>query len=105
MVLLNDKPTRLAIIVGKYLLSGNCTDVIGGTMTAGTADAYGSNLITWAPPFISAPIILVNAISAGATTATIMPISITGVTVSNAYLQCYASGGGTNLLLIGEAKL
>ena len=53
---------QLAMIAGKYVMSGSCTDVIGGTMTAGTMSA--SALLTFAPAFESAPII-VGSIMAG----------------------------------------
>ena len=53
MTLFNDKPTQLAMIAGDYVQSAGCTEVIGGTLTAGTMSA--SALLTWAPPFISAP--------------------------------------------------
>jgi hypothetical protein len=105
MTLFNDKPTQLATIVGKYVCSGGCTDVIGGTMTAGTADAGGSALITWAPAFISAPVIIAQGFSAAGTTSTLMGCLVTGVTVSNAYIECYASGGSVNVIAIGQARL
>ena len=96
---------QVSIIAGKYVLSGSCTDVIGGTMTAGSADSAGSNLITWSPAFVSAPMVFANAFSAASTTATIMPLAITGVTVSNCYVQCYASGGSMNIMCVGETRL
>lgn len=105
MVLLHDKGTKLAILAGKLKLSSAFTDVIGGTMTVGTADGDGSALITWAPAFISAPIVVGTAFSAGATSTTIMGVQFTGVTVSNAYIECYASGGSVNIIAVGEARL
>ena len=105
MTLLHNKPTKLSIIAGKVVLSGSCTDVIGGTMTAGTFDSAGSGLITFSPAFISAPIVFAQAASAASTTATIMPVAVTGVTVSNCSIECYASGGSVNIMLVGEARL
>ena len=104
-MLFNDKPTQLAMIAGNYTLSVGCTNVIGGTITAGTADAYGSALLTFSPPFIATPIILATAFSAASTTATIMPVALTGAGVSNVSIECYASGGSVGLLIIGEARL
>lgn len=100
-----DRPIQLTLIAGKYALSGNCSGVLGGTMTAGTADAYGSNVIYWTPPFISAPLVFAQAFSAASTTATIMPIAVTGVTNCGCYVQCYASGGSMSILALGEARL
>ena len=105
MALFHGKETRLGYIIGKVVLSGSCTDVIGGTMTAGAFDAEGSGLITFAPPMVTAPIILANAFSAGAVTGSLMPVNITGVTVSNFYIEYYASGGAMNVAIIGEARL
>ena len=96
MVVLNDKPTQLGMIVGKYVYSGGCTDVIGGTMTAGTADA-ASALITFAPPFISAPVVNVT-VQAGigaVMTASNWLVGVTGVTVSNAYIMTPSGSGCT----------
>jgi len=105
MVLLNDKPSQLAMMAGKLVLSGSFTGVIGGKMTCGTADAHGSAQITWAPPFITAPIILGQTFSAVATTASGLGVFFTAVTVSNADVVCYASGGSVNMILFGEARL
>lgn len=105
MVLFHDKGTKMAILAGKLTLSGGFTDVIGGRMTVGTADGDGSALITWAPAFISAPVIVAQAFSAASTTTTIMGVALTGITVSNASIECYASGGSVNIIAIGEARL
>jgi len=105
MALFNAVPIQMAMIAGKVVGSGSCTGVIGGTMTAGSFDSGGSALITRAPAFKTAPIVVGNAFSAAATTGSIMPINISGVTVSNCTVQYYASGGSINLVAIGEAKL
>lgn len=105
MVLINNVPTKMAIMAGKLVLSGSFTGVIGGTMTCGTADAHGSASITWAPDFITAPIIVGTAFSAGASTTSIMGVQLTAVTVSGADITCYASGGSVNVIMVGEARL
>lgn len=105
MALFNDKPTQFGFIVGHIAGSGSATGVIGGTMTAGTFDSGGSALITFAPPFISAPIVVAQALSAAATTASIMAVNVTGVTVSNCYIQYYASGGSIDICLFGLQRM
>lgn len=111
MALFNDKPTQLAMILGKYVMSGGCTDVIGGTMTAGTADANGSALITFAPPFISAPVVIAQ-LQAGvggggaALTASNYSWMVTGVTVSNCYIATLNGSGCTySFSILGLARL
>lgn len=107
MALFHDKPTQLAMICGKVVLTGNCTDVIGGTMTAGTFDVDGSGLLTWAPPFISAPIILGTS-NSGALTVTSPTVRFTGVGVSTAYLTVGATASEEQtigIVLMGQAKL
>ena len=109
-MLLNDKQTKFAMIVGKYVCSGGFTDVIGGTMTAGAMT--NSVLLTWAPPFISAPSVLVS-VQSGIDGGAIMTgsnffVALTGVGVSNAYLAVLNGGGSGNVvsvLAIGEARL
>ena len=112
MVLLNAKPTQLAILVGHYVSSSGFTDVIGGTLTAGTADSEGSALITWAPAMISAPKIFLQPRSGGSANVLDFNAFATGVTVSNAYIAQCLSGGqtastatGVDVLIIGEARL
>ena len=109
-MLLHNKPTQLGWIAGKYIVSGNCTDVIGGTLTAGsTTAAQASALLTWEPAFVSAPTILATINSGGATT-TSPSARFTGVTVSNAYI---AIAGGASpisdvtvgIMILGEVKL
>lgn len=100
-----NNPIQMWLVAGKYALSGNCSGVVGGTMTAGTADAYGSNVIYWTPAFISAPMVFAQAFSAAGTTATIMPVNVTGVTNCGCYVECYASGGSMSILCLGEARL
>lgn len=109
MSLFNAVPVQMAMIAGKYVMSGGCTDVIGGTMTAGAMSA--SALLTFAPPFVSAPII-VGSVMAGLAgggavlTASNYLIGFTGVTVSNAYLMTLgASGCVIAIQAVGEAKL
>jgi hypothetical protein len=104
-----DMNGQLGMIVGKYVMSGGCTDVIGGTMTAGTMSA--SALITFAPPFISAPTIVgsvMGGIGGGGAvlTASNYLIGFTGVTVSNAYLMSFeGSGCVVSIQAIGLQKL
>jgi len=100
MSLFHGKETRLGYIIGKIIQSGNCTDVIGGTLTNGTFDGEGSGLITFAPPFISAPTINVS-IQAGlegggaVLTASNYFVSVTGVTVGTCYVQGTQGSGLT----------
>jgi hypothetical protein len=109
MTLLNDKPSQLAMIVGNYVQSGGCTEVIGGTLTAGTMSA--SALLTFAPAFISAPSLFASVkagIAGGAVmTASNFQVAFTGVTVSNAYLINIGGGSGctVSILAIGQARL
>lgn len=112
MVLLKaNADNQLAIIAGKVVLSGGCTDVIGGTMTAGAMT--NSCLLTFAPAFVSAPI-MIGSVMAGiggggaAMTGSNFTIGFTGVTVSNAYVMVPAdSSSGTviSVAAIGLAKL
>jgi hypothetical protein len=109
MALFNDKPTQLAMIAGKYEMSAGCTGVIGGTMTAAAMTA--SALLTFAPPFISAPIIVASIqsgiIGGAVLTASNFLVSFTGVTVSNAYISMLGGGSGATvgIIAIGEARL
>jgi len=107
-MLFHDKPTQLAMIAGKYVMSGGCTDVIGGTMTAGAMTA--SALLTFAPAFISAPSLFATVqegITGGAVmTASNFQVQFTGVTVSNAYLSTLnASGCTISIMALGQARL
>ena len=97
MALLNANiDSQFGVIVGKYVQSGACTDVIGGTMTAGSMSA--SALLTFAPPFVSAPVI-VGSVMAGiggggaVLTASNYFVGFTGVTVSNAYVMTFEGSG------------
>ena len=109
MSLFNDKPTQLAVIIGKYVASGGFTDVIGGTLTAGTCDVGGSATITWAPAMISAPSIMVCINSGlGTNTTSISDPVISAVTVSNANFVAGgtpASGATYAFMIIGQARL
>lgn len=107
MTTFHGKPPQLAIIAGKIVMSGNCTDVIGGTMTAGTFDGDSSGLITWTPPFKSAPTVMASLNSGGATTTSPV-VRITGVGVGTAYVtmgESPLSGFTVGIIAIGEAKL
>lgn len=110
MSLFNAIPPQMAVIMGKYIFSGNCTGVIGGTLTAGaTTAANNSALLTWSPAFVSAPIIVAS-INSGALTTTSPVVRFTGVGVSNAYIAL--AGGASPLsdvtvgiMIVGECKL
>lgn len=107
MVLLNNKPTELAMIAGKYVMSGSCTDVIGGTLTAGTPDNESSGLLTWAPPFNSAPMIF-GTINSGSVATSSPAVRFTGVGVSNAYVTMSENGDSgvtIGIVLMGESRL
>ena len=110
MALFNAPPPQLATIIGKYVFSGSCTDVIGGTMTAGaTTAAQASALLTWAPAFKSAPVIIGTMMS-GPDTTTSPTVRFTGVTVSNAYVAVAGgaspiSGVTVGIMIVGEAQL
>jgi len=82
-------------------------------MTAGTADAAGSNLITFSPPFISAPrvFLTMEGLNASVVTAGNCPL-LTGVTVSNCYIQTdptlsgsQGAGQGVNIAIFGLQRL
>lgn len=113
MVLLHNQPTKLAIITGKYVMSSadGCTDVIGGTMTAGSLTAaQGSALLTWAPPFVSAPMIFGTVNKSNPAATTNATVRFTGVTVSNAYVMMAAGNNACSqavigITVIGEARL
>jgi len=107
--LLHDKDPQVALIFGKCPTSGNFSQVIGGTMTAGTWDDETSSLITWAPPFISAPILIGTLMSGGLTTTSPV-VRFSGVGVSNAYVTmgetALANTGATiSILAIGRSRL
>lgn len=110
MALFNAVPSKLGFIVGKYVFSGSCTDVYGGTLTAGaTTAANNSALLTWSPAFISAPV-LVAVINSGPGTTTSPCVRFTGVGVSNAYIQLAAgaspiSGVTVGIMAVGEQRL
>lgn len=110
MVLLKaNADNQLGFIVGKYVMSGACTDVIGGTMTAGAMSA--SALLTFAPPFVSAPVIVASIMAgleggAAVFTASNYSLMLTGVTVSNAYVATLgASGCVVSIQAFGLQKL
>ena len=111
MSLFHGKNVQLGYIVGKINQSGSCTDVIGGTMTAGTFDSAGSGLITFAPPFVSAPIVQVSiqgGIDGGGATLTASNylVQMTGVGVSNVSIAgTEGSGLIVGITAIGLQKL
>lgn len=110
MVNLNSRPTRLGVIAARFSASGSIASGgswYGGTITAGTADASGSALLTF-DPFMSAPICIGTYENFGARTANITQIAFTGVGVSNVYVNhgCTpASRGQIHVTLFGEVKL
>ena len=101
------KDTELGMICGNYPLAGAMTNVHGGTMTAGTADTDSSALITWAPPFVSAPSVIVTVVS-GMTTLSGEVAKVTGVGVSNCYVflgEVGASGATVSIGCFGCQRL
>lgn len=108
MTVLAGMNQQLGMIGGVITASGNATGVFGGTLTAGTFDVAGSGLITFAPPFISAPAIFVSYDGFGANTNNIAVAQLTGVTVSNAYVSIGttpASGGRISFVALGLQRL
>ena len=107
--LLHDKDPQVALIFGNCPTSGTFSQVIGGTMTAGTWDDETSALITWAPPFIVAPTLIATLMSGGGIT-TSPTVRFSGVTVSNAYVSlgetAIANTGATvSIIAIGRSRL
>lgn len=87
MGFITGKETRLATILANVIVSGGCTNVVNGNMTAGTFDSDGSGLLTY-DKFGSIPKILGQVISGGSTTTSVGGfLTFTGITVSNAYLR------------------
>ena len=107
MVQFHDKPSQLAMIAGKYVMSYGCTDVLGGTLTAGTPDNESSALLTWAPPFVSAPTVI-GTINSGGSTTTSPVVRFSGLGVSNVYISLGESpltNVTIGVVLVGEARL
>lgn len=110
MVLFHDKPPQIALICGQYVFSGQCTEVVGGTMTAGSTSASNNSaLLTWSPAMVSAPILIATVQSGGSTTTGVVA-RFTGVGVSNAYIHLAGgaspvSGVTVGIMIVGEAKL
>lgn len=107
MTLLHSKPPQLAFIAGKYVFSNGCTDVIGGTLTAGTADDENSALLTWQPCFESAPMVY-GTINSGGLTTTSPSLRFVGVTACGGYValgQSPLTNVTVGLFIVGQAKL
>lgn len=110
MAVFHDKPPQLAVIAGKVVMSVGVTGALGGTLTGCTTalmDANSSGLLTWAPPFVSAPVVLAS-INSGPATTTSPVVRLTGITVSNAYLTMGESpltNVTVGVVIIGEARL
>lgn len=110
MVCFHDKPPQIAFIMGKYIFSGQCTDVIGGTLTAGaTTAAAASAKLTWSPEFVTAPIIL-GCVQGSGLAITGPTVRFTGIANSYGYAVLAAgaspiSGVEASIMIIGEAKL
>lgn len=108
MTLFHAIPPQMAFIAGKYIFSGNCTHVYGGTMTAGTADDECSAPLYWSPPFVSAPS-LIASIQSGLDAGTTSPtIRFSGVTNCGCYVtigQHGLSDVTLGILALGETKL
>lgn len=108
MTNLHNKPSKIAFIAGKIKASGSCSQVIGGTMTAGTFGAAGSGLITFDPPFISTPAIFASLEGWGVYTSNKTCVQLTGAGVSSVYVAIGTtpcSGATIHLLAMGEVRL
>ena len=87
MVNLHGRDPLMGMVAGNIVVSGASTNVVGGPMTAGTFDADGSGLLTFAA-FKQVPIVVGTVINGGDTTTSVGGyLTFTGVTVSNAYLR------------------
>ena len=87
MGFLSGKETRIATILANVVVSGACTNVINGKMTAGTFDSDGSGLLTY-DKFAQVPSLFYSVINGGGTTTSVGgTVTLTGATVSNVYLR------------------
>lgn len=108
MVLFHDQDPNLAVIFGQYKAGEGCTNVIGGNLTA-TFAVSGSVAFTF-DQFIDKPVIVATFNNGISNTTNITFPQLTGVTVSNAYvnvgtLSADCTGGTIGLIIVGTQRL